>query len=84
MLVSFTVGSEPLSIGMGDHLADILRMDGVQNCHEVGSVRVSILRVFILQILHHLSVLKKLGEDVLHTELIIFGSRTELALTDLE
>ena len=84
LLVGLTIGSEPLFVCMGDHLADILGVDGIQDCHEVVSVRESILRVFILQILHHLFVVFEFGKDVLHTELIEFGSLADLALTHLE
>ena len=39
LIVGLTIGSKPLFVCMGNHLADILGVDSVQDCHEVGSVR---------------------------------------------
>ena len=46
-------------------------MDRIENRVKVGPVRVAILRVLILQVLHHFTVAEKLGEDVLDAELVI-------------
>ena len=68
-------------------------MHRVEDGVEVGSVRVAVLWVLVLQVLHDLIVSMELGEDVLDTQLIIlrhsdklaFGYRQQrfLALEDL-
>ena len=65
----------------------------IENGEEVGSVRVAILRVLVLQVFHHFTVTTKLGVYVFDSQLIIlrhsdklaFGNRQQrfLALKDL-
>ena len=56
---------------MRNHVTHVLRVDCVEDGVEVGPVRVAILRVLVLQVLHHFTVAKELGENVLYAELVI-------------
>ena len=81
---TFTLSREPLGLGVLNHLADMLRVYRVENSEEVFTVRVSVGRIAILQILHHLDIIFELWKDVLHTELIVHGHVDRAFLTDLE
>ena len=83
-LVSFSVGSEPGTVGMLNHVTNIVGVHRVEDGEEVGSVREPVLRVLVLQILHHLAIAKELWEHVLDTELVIMGNSDELAIAHLE
>ena len=55
-------------------------MHGVQDCVEVLPVRVSVLRIRILHVLHHITVVVELREDMSDTEFVIVRDGDELAL----
>ena len=69
----------PGVVGMHDHVTHVLRMHRVEDGEEVGSVRVAILWVLVLQILHDFTVSMELGEDVFDAQFIILGHSDKLA-----
>ena len=56
---------------MRDHIAYVLRVHGVEDRVEVGSVGIAVFGVLVLQVSHHGGVVFELGEDMLDSELII-------------
>ena len=56
---------------MSNHICHILRMYCVQYVEEVLAAREPILWILVLHVLHYLSILLEVAEDVLDTELII-------------
>ena len=64
---------------MGDHFAHILRVHCVEDRVEVGSVRVAVLGVLVLQVLHDGRVIFEFGEDVLDSKLVILWHSYKLA-----
>ena len=64
---------------MSNHIADVLRVHGVEDRVEVGSVGVAVLGVLVLQVSHHGSIVFELGEDMLDSELVILWHSDELA-----
>ena len=65
---------------MSNHIAHVLRVHGVEDRVEVGSVGVAVLGVLILQVSHHGRIVFELWEDVLDSELVILWHSDELAL----
>ena len=65
---------------MSNHIAHILRVHCVEDRVEVGTVRVAVLGVLVLQVLHDGRVMFEFGENVLDSELVILRHSDELAL----
>ena len=69
----------PGVVSMRNHIAHILRMYRIEDGEEVGSVRVAILRVLVLQVFHHFTVTTELWVDVFDSQLIILRHSDKLA-----
>ena len=69
---------------MGNQLLHIFGVQSVQNSVEVGPVWQAILCVLVLEVFHELLITFELGEDVVHTQLIVLGHVDELALRQLQ
>lgn len=76
---SLCFGRESLFIRMLYHLWHVARMHSIENGEKVLTIRLSILRIFILKKLHHLWICLKLWKDVFDRKLIIFGHIDEFA-----
>ena len=55
-------------------------MHGVQDCVKILPVRVSVLRIGILHVLHDITVIVKLREDMSDTEFVIVSQLLQLLL----
>lgn len=82
--IGLSIGGKSSAVGMRYHVANVLRMYGAQDSEEVGSIRVPVLRIFILKIFHDFAVVEELGKDLFDTDLIIFWYRNKLGFTHLE
>ena len=70
-LSSCSLCTEPLLLGMLDHIFDMLRVDCIEHGKEVLAIRIPILRIDVLQILHDFRVPFELRVDMLDTQLIV-------------
>ena len=84
VLVFLRLGCEARLVCVSDQIAHVVGMHGVEDSVEVGSVRILVLRVVVLQILHDIRICFELGKDVIHTKLIELRHVYKLALADLK
>ena len=78
------LGCEARLVCVSDQIAHVVWMHSVEDSVEVGSVRILVLRVVVLQILHDIRICFELGKDVIHTKLIELRHVNKLALADLK
>ena len=69
---------------MRDQVCDVLRMDCVEHCVEVRSVRPAIFCILILHVLHDFWVRLELGENIVDSKLIELRHVDKFALTHFD